>query len=250
VEYTSCEWFLNFLVAQWANLPPQLSTLPRGLQDAPSGLETPVMFELLEAVASLLSARPRVSIRNIKEHLVKANILSGDLDAVGIESAYKLVFIVIGWLTQIYHPDTRSEISICAIMPLLDSLGCSMSTETFKTNSKKLSEVSQIPIFQLLQHFGCLLPIPIVPVGRSTALDLFSDQLVVSYLNFQTLSEIAGIKIEFVSCISLHLELDEESGSLLFFQFPSSCMVMGSRALFNGTHSGNDNEPYLSQYVH
>ncbi|EHK48803.1 hypothetical protein TRIATDRAFT_215066 [Trichoderma atroviride IMI 206040] len=48
----------------------------------------------------------------------------------------------------------------------------------------------------------------------------------VSYLRYQTLHDVAGVKLVFVDCISLHLDFDEKSRELRIFRFPSLCKLL------------------------
>jgi hypothetical protein len=87
------------------------------------------------------------------------------------------------------------------------------------------------PLFQLLKRFGGILPqcrrYSVTPQELSNALsERHDDQIEISLVCFHTMDVVAGIKIQWVDCLSLHLEFDRRSKTLKVFRFPSVCMIM------------------------
>ncbi|PVH81339.1 hypothetical protein DL98DRAFT_416897 [Cadophora sp. DSE1049] len=60
-------------------------------------------------------------------------------------------------------------------------------------------------------------------MARTNAHDRWID---VTNISFFTLSRMSKVEIEWVDCLSLHLELDLLLGKLKLFRFPSICVVM------------------------
>jgi hypothetical protein len=85
-----------------------------------------------------------------------------------------------------------------------------------------------LPLYSMLGRFGCLLPMPrthpLRPQGFSG--EQQSEVIMVQSVCFNTLREIAGLKIEWVSSLALHLELDSGRKTLKLFQYPSFCRMM------------------------
>jgi hypothetical protein len=170
-----------------------------------------------------------------------------DIDSITAVSA--LVFFAIGWLTMLYEPDvstkTQPEETQLSIVSTAGS-------ETFKRTSNPLKDLYELPCYLVLQHFGDILPpCPWLQTSkrRSTPryaprTDIFQEYLVVNYLNFQTLSKVATIKLEFVSSLSLHLEFDEETKILKLFQFPSWCYLV-----ICGDIIGSQKTPRVTSYL-
>jgi len=89
-------------------------------------------------------------------------------------------------------------------------------------------EYIDLPLYNLLSRFGDLIPearphnIYEPPMARGDHL----DSLYVSSVCFQALHDFAELKIEWVTSLALHLELDSSKKTLKVFQFPSYCRLM------------------------
>jgi hypothetical protein len=85
-----------------------------------------------------------------------------------------------------------------------------------------------LPLYSMLGRFGCLIPVPrthpLRPQGFSG--DQHSEVIMIQSVCFNTLQQIAGLKIEWVSSLALHLELDSGRKTLKLFQYPSFCRMM------------------------
>lgn len=89
-------------------------------------------------------------------------------------------------------------------------------------------EYIDYPLYKLLSRFGDLIPesrlqnIYEPPSARGAN----SDCLYVDSVCFQALHDFAELKIEWVTSLALHLELDSSKKTLKVFQFPSFCRLM------------------------
>ena len=85
-----------------------------------------------------------------------------------------------------------------------------------------------LPLYSLLGRFGDL--IPEVKPHQLLDHDLHGsrgiENILVGHVCFNTLQSLAGLKIEWVTSLSLHLELDSGKKTLKLFQFPSFCRMM------------------------
>ena len=85
-----------------------------------------------------------------------------------------------------------------------------------------------VPIYFLLGRFGYLIP----DLSSYMSLQLGSsvgrpcEVIKVQSVCFETLRNVAGLKIVWVSSLALHLELDGGNKTLKLFQFPSFCRIM------------------------
>ena len=89
-------------------------------------------------------------------------------------------------------------------------------------------EYIDLPLYSLLGRFGDL-----IPEGRSHSIREagFSGNnpaqiVTVQSVCFNTLHNLAELKIEWVTSLALHLELDSSKKTLKLFQFPSFCRMM------------------------
>jgi hypothetical protein len=78
------------------------------------------------------------------------------------------------------------------------------------------------PIYTSLGDFG-----PLIPGVRSGSNNSIQDGIItVQDVCFNSLQQFAGLSIEWVSSLALHLELDSGKKTLKLFQFPSFCRMM------------------------
>jgi hypothetical protein len=85
-----------------------------------------------------------------------------------------------------------------------------------------------LPFYSLLGRFGDLIP----EVKQHQFLDhdlhgnRASEHILVGHVCYNLLQSLAGLKIEWVTSLSLHLELDSGKKTLKLFQYPSFCRLM------------------------
>lgn len=85
------------------------------------------------------------------------------------------------------------------------------------------------PLYNLIGRFGDLLPelkTSSVYEPPSQHVEDSSESIYVASVCFQALHEFTALKIEWVTSLALHLELDSSSKTLKVFQFPSFCRLM------------------------
>lgn len=147
-----------------------------------------------------------------------------------------LAFRCLGWLTFFFElkPPNTTPDRFCIMIPT-DIGGNAVESETFYNLHKPSQPVMRLAVHQLLRHFSKhIVPSPWLYSAQQSGdppgakVDLFSEQLVVSYINFRTLSKVARIELEFVPYLGLHLEFDEETRRLKLFRFPSWCLTVAA----------------------
>ena len=184
----------------------------------------------MSTIAEELTRTRRPSLSAITDILVRRGNL---VDSEETESlCQQLVFIMVGWITMLYEPDPMPAADAVSILLAQGSDLTTMATDTMRTTSLPLEEVSEIPYHQVLKSFGSLIPGWTANSSpKSAILDLYSERLIVNYLNYHILSKVALVTVEFVSSVSLHLEFDEQSRKLKLFRFPSFCRLINSGVL-------------------
>ena len=91
-------------------------------------------------------------------------------------------------------------------------------------------EYIDLPFYSMLGRFGDLVP------GTKMSLCLEQDlsgcptrnMIMVQSVCFNTLYTLAELRIEWVSSLALHLELDSGRKTLKLFQYPSYCRIMAA----------------------
>lgn len=91
-------------------------------------------------------------------------------------------------------------------------------SRTFTSYQQSLESYDQ-PLHVFLKRFGNIMP-------RATVSRRYEGWIEVSSVCFSRLHKFASIKIEWVDCLSMHLEFDRRSKVLKIFRFPSLCLVM------------------------
>lgn len=220
-------WYASLLESNWSKLDSGLQQI---VPCVDRQLDVPVFYGLLSAVAECLTTTDQPSLSQLSDLLVEQGYLINSDESQEMYR-HQLVFIIIGWVTMLYTPIYTPEPGVLSISPALSADGTPLFTSTFSTTSLiSIDEVARLPIHQVLKHFGELIPgsinyKPLATINPRTT-NILSDQLLVSCLNYWTLSKIAAVKIEFVEILSLHLEFDEETQTLKIFRFPSVCRLM------------------------
>jgi hypothetical protein len=117
---------------------------------------------------------------------------------------------------------TRSSTSSCGRRN-------SLTTRKIYTYSQGFDHVDR-PFDYLLRNFGDLIPGPRIlsSAERGDSSDLPTEDIKVQSVCFNTLHSVVGIKIEWVSSLALHLEIDSGKKTLKLFQYPSFCRMMAS----------------------
>jgi len=95
-------------------------------------------------------------------------------------------------------------------------------------NFKQSFDYVDLPLYSLLGRFGDLIPKakPQHPFEHGFHGNTSTEHILVGHVCFSTLQSLVGLKIEWVTSLSLHLELDNGKRTLKLFQFPSFARMM------------------------
>lgn len=210
---------------------------------------------MLEKLAIALSDTQRPSLRELVSLLEDQGVLAGgDTTA---NAAFQLVFSAIGWITLLFDPVLAGPDGVLSILSPADSSGVEMNTEILDHREIQIEEAADMAIHQVFKYFGDLIPFPPYrhsPTGQrfgvqyglqsstNSLASLSTEYIAASYLNYYTLFNIAQMKLEFTSSISMHLEFDEITSTLKIFRYPSFCALVCSV-------SKTDNRSQQSQFL-
>ena len=209
-------------------------------------------FELLQALTSILSSSTMVpNIEMIREELLQSptSLLNSTTTAYASQA---IIFSIIGWLSMLYQPsqpyDQQQKEALT--IELKDSGGDLLESDIYRLRSVSLKEdqIVQLPLHHVFARFGQLIPEKlqtVAPFLPNLDVDIFQEQLVVSYLNFQTLYEVAEIRISWVDCVSLHLDFDKKTSRLKVFRFPSFCKLLCTIAILQRQNGSPSSPQYL-----
>jgi len=102
-----------------------------------------------------------------------------------------------------------------------------LNTKNYST-FKQTFDYIDLPLFSLLGRFGDLIPGPRMTNMQELALPASRTPEVIDVrlVCFNTLQNLAELKIEWVTSLALHLELDSGKKTLKLFQYPSLCRIM------------------------
>jgi hypothetical protein len=124
------------------------------------------------------------------------------------------------------HPSADS-LEVEATSTSSSGLRTAVVTRKFSSYRQSFDRID-LPLDILLDGFGSLIPMP-----RTHPLhppwftgDEQSKKIMVHSISFNTLQQISGFQIEWVSALSLHLEVDSERKTVKLFQYPSFCRMM------------------------
>lgn len=97
----------------------------------------------------------------------------------------------------------------------------SLITEKYYSYKQNFDYIDS-PLYELLGRFGEL-----IPQSRPYSLNERPTEVIaVKDVCFNTLQGLADLKIEWVTSLALHLEMDSSKKTLKLFQFPSFCRMM------------------------
>ncbi|KAI9861544.1 MAG: hypothetical protein M1813_005154 [Trichoglossum hirsutum] len=229
---TSCTWYAEFLELKFRHHWHLLRSALKGLNDEsiqPQTRDLVVVYDFVIAVAQLLKTKKDLALVEIVDELDNRDFLKQQLDD---ERAIpnQIVFATLGWLSMLYeavpHPKadklevTKTSTSSSGYRnPLVTRKYC-----TFKQGFDYID----LPLYSLLGRYGELIPearthlVHEAGFSRSHSVECIMVQSVCFY----TLQHLAELKIEWVTSLALHLELDSGKKTLKLFQFPSFCRMM------------------------
>jgi hypothetical protein len=169
--------------------------------------------------------------------------------------AIQMIFCIAGWLTMLYEPASNQEINklqlehpiaVQRLRPFRTDIIHHFSLDMVFPGQS--IPITQQPFHRLLHKFGGLIPCPdTLYENRNFALDndmkawsqwqsdlTFDTAIMVHHVCFHTLRKIAGIRIQWVRSINLHLEFDQSKRTLKLFGYPAFCWLL-SRSNDNST---------------
>jgi len=228
----ACAWYSRHLqlkfLQTWHLLAPSLV----GLEDEstePRPGDLVIVYKFVLAIAEILSTKSHVALVEFVDQLSNENLLKPQLDE---ERAMpnQIVFAAVGWLTMFYEavPNPKPDkLEVKKTSTTSSGQRHALVTRKYRSFQQGFDHID-LPLYTMLGKFGYLIPMPrthpLRPQGFSG--NQQSEVIQVQSICFHTLQHIAGLKIEWVSSLALHLELDSGQKTLKLFQYPSFCRMM------------------------
>lgn len=244
---TSVKWFSNFLdkvARNFLQSPSGQDFNVRHLLKLPWHPEREAVQEL-ESVSKMHTITLEIfshlnngsaSLESTCNHLFEKNlVLTSDLET----TLYNLVFKIISWITLIYKTEDRLPLNARELV-LLDGSNPETQGVSRRFQCEINNETMSLHLHHLLAHFGNFMPPQFPPRKVEGYRGTMDDSIIISNINYHTLSTIAQIRIEWVDTISLHLEFDEKALALKLFRYPSFCAMHYFR--------GMSEDSFLSKY--
>ncbi len=198
-----------------------------------------MIYSFVHEIAKLLKSTADLALVTIVDELDNANLLKPQLDE---ERAFpnQAVWTAIGWLSTFVFQSWGNFVNSFSAMlyeavpdPKPDKLEVtrtSTSSSGYRNQlfSRKYFNYKQgfdhidVPLYRLISKFGDLIPEVPTPLPYQRA----SETIKVPTVCFSTLQNLADLRIEWVTSLYLHLELDSSRKTLKLFQFPSFCRLM------------------------
>jgi hypothetical protein len=216
---------------QLARILPALSDLqtPIGREDASRELNR-VLRVICETVHSGQSSLSAIASELDQRNQPESGSQTGPItDNRTVDPMlYQLLFTLMSWVFMLYTPASIPSPGVLRL-ELLDikDNGRHIHTASWRQLSCPMTEDKiGLTLENLLRCFGDFEPKgPPRPSYGSRSL-FFDDSIISSNLSYWTLKKVAGVHIEWVDAISLHLEFDERTLALKVFRFPSFCAML------------------------
>lgn len=228
----SCTWYTTFLETKyrsnWQMLCSALKGLPNNAM-APQTGELTIVYQFVIAVAKLLKTKRNLALVEIVDHLDNNDIIKTQLDDQRA-IPNQMVFATIGWLTMLYeaqsHPDP-DKLQVTKTSTSSFGYRNTLSTRKFSTYSQSFQYID-VPLYNLLNRFGDLIPELGATPMRELGLGLghISEFINPQQVCWDTLQNVAELRIEWVTALSLHLEFDSGKRTLKLFRYPSYARMM------------------------
>ncbi|KAH6690765.1 hypothetical protein BKA61DRAFT_285930 [Leptodontidium sp. MPI-SDFR-AT-0119] len=238
----AAEWFIQLLrsrcKAAWNPIIGPLLETTNSVAVGPSDRNLCTMFRMLRTIVLTTKNREEVALCD----LVQAVDDEETLPFIDDDRwhATLMVFVALGWLSMLYTPDLCSENKSLQITRPASSVSLEFGksriryrrhkSKTIRKTKQDLRHVDH-PLPTLLNDFGSIIPkskqSPISGHG-SPFLNhpRQEDWICPQNVCFYNLHHLMKIQIEWVDCLSLHLEFDSQSKVLKLFRFPSICLLM------------------------
>lgn len=228
----ACTWYSRHLqlkfLQTWHLLAPSLVGLENDSTEPRPG-DLVIAYNFVLKVAEILSTRPKVALVEFVDELNNENLLKPQLDE---ERAMpnQIVFAAVGWLSMFYEADLNPKPDKLEVKKTSTSSSGQrhvLITRKYRSFQQGFDYID-FPLYDMLGRFGCLIPMPRThPIpSQGFAGNQQSEVIQVQSICFHNLQQISGLKIEWVSSLALHLELDSRKKTLKLFQYPSFCRMM------------------------
>ncbi|KAI9767663.1 MAG: hypothetical protein M1840_005534 [Geoglossum simile] len=227
----AANWYTSFLESNFRHHWRLLRSTLHGLDDEstqPKSGDLGIIYGFIIMVARLLKAKENIALVDIVDELDNNGLLKQQLDE---ERAIpnQIVFAALGWLTMLYQAVPQPEANELKVTKL--STNCfgirtELATRKYRTYRQGFDFIDQ-PLHSLLGSYGDLIPRMHQVHSNDPGVALPSDNYIEAQsVCFSILQDLADLKIEWVTSLALHLELDSGRKTLKLFQFPSFCRLM------------------------
>jgi hypothetical protein len=197
---------------------------------------------LLHHVADVARTVEEPSIDHIIEEVVSLGIISGEaLKVIRLHNiARSIVFCCVGWISMLFTPVwSEPSAKLSSDFLVFDR---SHGPVELISQSQPIG-IARSSLGEMMRTFGQLLPCQTAQTSNAgTDAAFASDSFYVSLLNVSTLSNIASIKIKWITHLSSHLRFDKNNRTLSIFALPSFCEV-------SRTHASDSGNSAPSRYV-
>ncbi|MCJ1371021.1 hypothetical protein MMC20_002236 [Loxospora ochrophaea] len=198
-----------------------------------SSQRTQRIFKLFSAIVFCLQSKNQCAIHDITSYLLtQPNLLTEDINKKDLR--HQLVFFCISQLTMLYPASanpTHRYFELASHHP--SSSGLPRLRKRSRKSDQLISfkypindDTLEQPLSFLFNCFGQLVPEPLPSQSVKASDPLYADTLVVTNLDFYTLTKVAHIQIRWVDAICQHLHFDRHNSILSVFQFPSFCAAL------------------------
>ncbi|KAH7327414.1 hypothetical protein BKA65DRAFT_554973 [Rhexocercosporidium sp. MPI-PUGE-AT-0058] len=251
VTNTAWRWYISYLEhrirAAWVPLFRPILRDIDSTMDSPTEEDLAVVLRLFTTVGMTLRRCDDIALTDIVYAM--DNEYGFEHRDENRSHVTQIAFAAIGWITLLYTPSIESrygelELFNPEAMSCHDMVISSQSHQVPRRIKRQWNQSRTImrykqdfqlvdqPLPSLLQTFGAILPerchgltgdISPLAVWDSNYHDPWIE---VHSISFQAVSKIAKIQIEWVDCLSFHLEFDSRTGTLKLFRFPSICLIM------------------------
>ncbi|MCJ1249866.1 hypothetical protein MMC30_007092 [Trapelia coarctata] len=181
------EWDLAYLDQKLQSLHARLKavlTISDGTKESQASEAAVHFYELLAIIATALTTSASSPSMDAIKGSIPPYLVAEDDDP---EALLQLIFIMMGFLTMLYDPDLDPAPNTVSIAKPLTLTGSPLSTDSITNYEYPLEDASHLQVHQLLNSFGRLIPGSLewareVSAGHQP--DIFTEQLVLSYLSF------------------------------------------------------------------
>jgi hypothetical protein len=213
-------WYRSWIQYQVSAIQVAPQPIFQGLEDE-EGWDA-YFFPLWDAVHEHLVNSDLKTIDSITEDLIQRKLVDISKEYTARQLVKTLIFSIIGWQTMLYRPDISRAVEEFAI---LGEMG------THKGDAQlclvQPASASQRVLPEFLQGFGIMFP----PKNFCTSeddddQDAYAQVQKVGSANLDAyiLTRLCGAKLEWVDCLSCHLELNKKTKTLYLYRYPGFCV--------------------------